>query len=229
MTESMTESALTIKEQQAAMLQNRINEMTDESAECPLCSEDKHSVRTTVRHLNDKHDFSLRRQETCQECGENFEPTCSSNPNKYCSEKCFGKASGKGSGTFECKNCDSTEEYSVAVYDALGREPQYCSHDCAKDGQHNPQWDEDRVRDLRQTPEYRDWLKSVHESVDCCEHCKTPEDEAQLHAHHIFPLSEWPDLAYEEWNGIRLCKSCHVEEHSDDDRLVALLGAEVDD
>ena len=31
-----------------------------------------------------------------------------------------------------------------------------------------------------------------------------------LHSHHILPKSKFPKLAYEVWNGVTLCKICHL-------------------
>lgn len=34
-----------------------------------------------------------------------------------------------------------------------------------------------------------------------------------LHSHHILPKSKYKEYAYESWNGITLCKICHLSEN----------------
>ena len=43
--------------------------------------------------------------------------------------------------------------------------------------------------------------------------CATCKSKKSLHAHHIFPKSKFPKLAFVEMNGITLCKSCHENVH----------------
>lgn len=64
---------------------------------------------------------------------------------------------------------------------------------------------------LRQTPEYKQWRKSVYERDNyTCQHCGTNKD---LHAHHIKTFSQYPDLRYDLDNGITVCRPCHGEIH----------------
>lgn len=34
-----------------------------------------------------------------------------------------------------------------------------------------------------------------------------------LHAHHIYNQADNPDIRFEEWNGITLCRPCHMAFH----------------
>ena len=40
--------------------------------------------------------------------------------------------------------------------------------------------------------------------------CKACGYTGYLHSHHILPKSKFPKYAYSVWNGITLCKLCHL-------------------
>ena len=45
-----------------------------------------------------------------------------------------------------------------------------------------------------------------------CYMCEEAADERRLmHAHHIRPKAEFPELAYNLDNGVCLCARCHIE------------------
>ena len=57
----------------------------------------------------------------------------------------------------------------------------------------------------------RQWTKAVKERDNhTCQYCEATEN---LEAHHVFPKSRFPALAYDLNNGRTLCQSCHIEEH----------------
>lgn len=59
----------------------------------------------------------------------------------------------------------------------------------------------------RESPEYRAWVIEVKKrSGSKCKFCKAT---GKLHAHHIFPMSKFPNLAIDISNGICLCNQCH--------------------
>jgi len=40
--------------------------------------------------------------------------------------------------------------------------------------------------------------------------CSIPHPSWRIQAHHIFPKSKFPELAYDLKNGICLCMNCHM-------------------
>lgn len=62
--------------------------------------------------------------------------------------------------------------------------------------------------DSRISPEYSDWRQSVYRrDYHTCQMCNT--DEGIIHAHHILPVRDYPELLLDQENGITLCKKCH--------------------
>lgn len=55
-----------------------------------------------------------------------------------------------------------------------------------------------------------DWSVAVRARDGVCRKCGTSKD---LHAHHVKPKSERPDLALDLDNGVTLCYRCHKAEH----------------
>lgn len=43
--------------------------------------------------------------------------------------------------------------------------------------------------------------------------CRRCGSGVNLHAHHIYNKADNPDLQYEVWNGITLCRYCHMSFH----------------
>jgi HNH endonuclease len=70
--------------------------------------------------------------------------------------------------------------------------------------------------------EFRAWKTAVFEAANFkCEKCGVQQGHiceccgtrVLLHAHHIKPFSEHPELRYDVTNGIALCPRCHRKEH----------------
>jgi hypothetical protein len=61
------------------------------------------------------------------------------------------------------------------------------------------------------------WRKAVFERDGYkCQNCGS---QKTLHAHHIKPRKDYPELAFDIKNGITLCKKCHIIEHPDNNLL----------
>jgi len=72
-------------------------------------------------------------------------------------------------------------------------------------------FEEDSMEDTRNSPEYREWVKSVIDRDKVCQCCG---GEKHLEAHHIFGYKNNPDYRVNPDNGIALCKWCHGKYHS---------------
>ncbi len=58
---------------------------------------------------------------------------------------------------------------------------------------------------------HRNWRRQVHEK--CGYVCAECGSNKNLHAHHIKPRAEFPELQFDVENGITLCKACHDKVH----------------
>lgn len=88
-------------------------------------------------------------------------------------------------------------------------------------GELSPVWIGEKVkheRSERQTPEYRDWRKSVFSrDLYTCQKCKAKNGNGKyirLEVHHIFNWNDYPEMRYDKENGITLCQDCHMNFHS---------------
>lgn len=70
-----------------------------------------------------------------------------------------------------------------------------------------------RLAQIKNSNEYKTWRKAVYERDDwTCQHCK--KRGGRLHAHHIKPKSQYPELMFDVPNGLTLCESCHHNVHT---------------
>lgn len=87
-------------------------------------------------------------------------------------------------------------------------------YDC--NGQNNPAWkggvtEAKKPRKAAMSrKEYKNWRRLVFER-DChtCQKCQLPSEE--LHAHHLKPWNNHPELRYDISNGVTLCDKCHLK------------------
>ena len=85
---------------------------------------------------------------------------------------------------------------------------------------------------FRERPEYQGWREAVFRLFG--QKCIRCADEGNIHAHHIMPVEDYPELAFEPTNGVPLCGNCHTEirgnelAHADDlkRRQRAILGGQ---
>lgn len=193
-------------------------EMDDDEAYCPTCGKRGFdSVQSMLCHHNQKHDVTLRTKE-CDECGEEF-TNSHIKDRRFCSKECFSSYYHEGYVEKVCEGCGNDFRLRVS-HDRLYK-AKYCTQECYlsnNTGETNPHW-KGGSDEIRRQPEYREWLKAIHDSRDDCAYCGCC---IHLQAHHIVPISEDESRAFDEDNGILLCAYCHSDEHPDiPDRLFA--------
>ena len=62
---------------------------------------------------------------------------------------------------------------------------------------------------FRERPEYQDWRDAVFRLFG--EKCIRCGHAGNIHAHHVMPVNEYPELVFEPTNGVPLCGNCHTE------------------
>jgi tetratricopeptide (TPR) repeat protein len=85
---------------------------------------------------------------------------------------------------------------------------------------------------FRERPEYQDWRDAVFRLFG--QKCIRCGYAGNIHAHHVMPVEDYPELAFQPMNGVPLCGNCHVEvkgnelAHADDFQRLqrAILGGE---
>lgn len=63
----------------------------------------------------------------------------------------------------------------------------------------------------RKWPGLKKWCRLVKERDGECVHCHSKD---QLEAHHLLRKAKFPQFATELWNGLTLCRPCHIITHS---------------
>ena len=61
---------------------------------------------------------------------------------------------------------------------------------------------------FRERPEYQGWRDAVFRLFG--QKCIRCGYAGNLHAHHVMPVEDYPELAFEPTNGVPLCGNCHV-------------------
>jgi len=85
---------------------------------------------------------------------------------------------------------------------------------------------------FRERPEYQNWRDAVFRLFG--QNCIRCGHVGNIHAHHVMPVIEYPELVFEPTNGVPLCGNCHTEikgdelAHVDDLKRLqrAILGGE---
>jgi len=175
-----------------------------------------------------------RVQVTCPECGRQhyMYPSAAKRGRRFCSRTCASMHPSKH------KRGPAHHRYArvVSVCLECGKEFEhipskrrmFCSHECAstwsgrirrgngaQKGPRNPNWKggaTEPVRRLRASREYAEWRRTVFGRDGYrCARCGAKDQ--YLHAHHVVPVSEHPDLALVVSNGTTLCAACHQYMH----------------
>lgn len=118
-----------------------------------------------------------------------------------------------------CQNCGCT--FSAGNVVTHFRKQKFCSKKCADEGgfrfrgPSHYKWHGNPRRGQRPSSQ-RSWARKVTSRDNAtCQRCGATGVE--LHAHHIKPHKEFPELRWEVSNGITLCYQCHWAEHSAND------------
>lgn len=116
-----------------------------------------------------------------------------------------------------CQNCGNTFSNGSRPITHFSKR-KFCSSECAKEGQtrlygeDNPRWKPDARRKNRRG-RHGSWARAViSRDKATCQRCGATEVE--LHAHHIKPYADHPDLRWDLDNGETLCFKCHWAEHA---------------
>lgn len=62
---------------------------------------------------------------------------------------------------------------------------------------------------FRERPEYQDWRDAVFRLFG--RKCIRCGHAGNIHTHHVMPVNEYPELAFDPANGVPLCGNCHTE------------------
>lgn len=162
----------------------------------------------------------------CHQCGKEFKvrPALVGSA-KFCSVKCrseWRKDHFKGANNpnwrggkiqKSCQHCGG--EFHVIPAE---QDKKFCSKPCADrggfrySGKDHPNYREDSRRNRRNGSHHK-WVNAVvSRDGATCQHCGAKGIE--LHAHHIKPYKDHPDLRFDVSNGITLCYACHWKVHS---------------
>ena len=144
----------------------------------------------------------------CTKCGELYMVHFyRANTSKYCSKKCWSRRAV----VRNCCNCFN-------IIHGFGK--LYCSKLCTyahRIGKNHPMWKDGKSLErnrARDSSELKNWRKIVFKRDNyTCQHCG---EKRYLHAHHIKQYSDYPELRFEESNGLTLCVICHGKVHGKD-------------
>lgn len=147
---------------------------------------------------------------------------------KFCSVKCrseWRKIEFKGEGNprwqggiriKRCQHCD--REYSAPAGRAysLFKKSKFCSKACSDaggyraTGENHARWQGGRKK---RSTGYKTWVNAVlaRDKLKCT---RCQAEGVELHAHHIKPWKDYPELRLDVENGVTLCARCHWKEHS---------------
>lgn len=148
----------------------------------------------------------------------------------FCSLACRGKWRSKNwlgenhprwqSGPREkpCGFCKTIIRYEPPGTYAWFKQRKFCSRACSIKGQkrlygeEHPRYNPN-ARHRQPAGKHRRWAEAVvNRDGARCQECGV--QNVQLHAHHIKPYRNFPDLRWDVSNGVTLCHRCHWRKHS---------------
>jgi len=79
------------------------------------------------------------------------------------------------------------------------------------------------VRDKRNDPEYKQWVKQVKKRDNNICQLKNKDCSGYHIVHHIKSWKQYPELRYNINNGITLCQAHHPKTRAEEQRLEPIL------
>lgn len=126
-----------------------------------------------------------------------------------------------------CNYCESSFSIPLSKVNSSGN--YYCDNKCFRSYLKENRIEKEVITD---TPEYIEWRLLVYKRDGY--RCKMPLCGSQtrnIHAHHIYPKRDYPNLVFEIDNGITLCRKCHEstygKEYNYIDELVQCISNDV--
>lgn len=113
--------------------------------------------------------------------------------------KCWGNCD------FHISQPDGRKPYQSALQASKARLENYLLSTAKRCAKHRNK--SDRYRKLKA------WAISVKNRDVLCQHCGVYEN---LHAHHIKPKHQYPEIMFDLDNGVLLCHKCHANAHKND-------------
>jgi len=149
---------------------------------------------------------------------------------KFCSYECRGKWRAEhwvgdkhprwqgGEREKTCEHCGKAFGLKPGQPITTFRKQKFCSKPCADkgglrhEGEAHPLYKQDSRRKNRRG-KHGAWARAViSRDRAACQHCGATDVE--LHAHHIKPFAEFPELRWEILSGLTLCHTCHWAVHA---------------
>lgn len=166
----------------------------------------------------------------CHQCGQGFKVVPARKETaKFCSYACRGAWRSDnwqgyhhpnwkgGSRVKPCRNCGKEiHQGNENLPNFKARK--FCSKECSREGQKYYRGKEHanyrpEARRKNRTGRHAWWARSVISRDNAtCQRCGA--QDVELHAHHIKPYKDHPELRWDLDNGETLCCRCHWDEHT---------------
>lgn len=107
--------------------------------------------------------------------------------------------------TLNCNYCNKTFERPISNQNESGNH--YCNNNCFRSYLKENRIEQETLTD---SAEYKEWRLLVYKRDGY--RCKMPlcfSQSKEIHAHHIYPKRDYPELIFKVHNGITLCRKCH--------------------
>ncbi len=166
-----------------------------------------------------KKDNSLQRVKVCIICGKIYQ--CRSqfkyDTSRYCSRKCLGQANKiRLAGNVPYEMTDKTRKAiseaktGVSIWGGRRGKMEWMI------GENNKNWKggvgRKHNRHIRKGLEFKEWREKVFKNDNwTCQYCG--KRCLEIHPHHIFSFTDYPDFRFYPSNGITLCRDCHYLIH----------------
>jgi len=157
---------------------------------------------------------ALKRQNrtthACEVCSALFERRPCETA-RYCSKACWARRNPP-----ERKDCPQCGCSFVKA----DRAAKFCSRRCARKSRVGPlanAWKGGKTLErerAQHSQELKDWREAVYRRDNWA--CVTCGAVGKIHAHHVMPWADHPDLRFEVSNGQTLCEVCHGKVHGVD-------------